>query len=352
MACQNKVKLGIFSSADDHTALREPSWLVRRAIGTVLSRIDDVQPAKMPVLHELLSSRNWMHICTGLVAARNVVNEPSISAHLKVLLSGRAPMDVTWLAHLYLADHSKNGLVHALASPLGQTSWGVIDLWKRYGAPGEDKEGALRIIRDSLQDRPDVLRDLRVHLDCLGATEAEMLGVPPDPELAGNDLVKFQYSRQPRGVLPQTPVKWLVSSLYGSWRDQLSGELSDYLENTDGKQILDDIKVCRRMPSVEHRVSLCQDLAASTIDDSRIIDAVEWALSDPHPWVRRESLKLFPGRAAAALAVGVAAERNLYPGYFDLLLESHRNNADIRPYLRGLTIGDRSAVEWATAVER
>ncbi|MGH2544606.1 MAG: hypothetical protein ACRDIB_17575, partial [Ardenticatenaceae bacterium] len=264
----------------------------------------------------------------------------------------KAPMDVTWLAHLYLSDHTKDDLMMALTSPLGHTPWGVVDLWKRYGTHSSNQEGMLRIFRESLHERPGDLRDLRVHLDCVGVAEAEILGVPSDPELVENELVCFQYQRQPRGVLGQTPVKWLVSSLYGSWRDQLSGDLRDYLENVDNRQIAYDLSVCQRIPSVEHKVSLCQDLAATAIDDTRIVGAAKWAVTDPHPWVRRESLKLFSGsRNIAERAIGVTTDRSLYPGFIDLLLEAHCNKADVQPQTHGLTKGERSAVEWATAVD-
>src|SRR5262249_40456210 len=64
------LKLKILNYSREHSAFREPSWLVRRAIGSVLSRVDEVHPAKRTSILNLLTAKGWMHECIGLVAAR------------------------------------------------------------------------------------------------------------------------------------------------------------------------------------------------------------------------------------------------------------------------------------------
>ena len=349
----DNLKLKIFNWERAQLALRDPSWLVRRAMGTILSRVDDVHPGKPATILALLSARSWMHECVGLVAARNSLDDPKLADQTKLILTGSRHMDAIWLANLYLSDHSGAHLVDALASPLGRTEWGVVDLWKRYGPRCTDEGELARIFRTALAGRPEILSALRVHLDCTGSVAGELLGTDPIPEVTGNELVRFQYQRKPRGIiLAPTAVKWLASSLYGSWRDQLEGGLREYLDNTEEAQVVRDLGVCRRIPSVEHRVSICQDLAAAAVDVVAIIDAARWTVTDPHPWVRRESLRLFPrDRAAAEKALGVSTDRSLFPGCFDLFLEGHRNGADVAQWLPTMTRAERESLTWATAQE-
>jgi hypothetical protein len=347
------LKLKIFDGFREHLVLREPSWLVRRAIGTVLSRIDDVHSKKREYILDFLNAKSWMHICIGLVSARNLVGDPDVAFILQKILAGATNrMDAIWLANLYLSDSSGDNLTLGLTSSLGMAAWGIVDLWKRYERHYDDPEWLARVFADSTADRPELLQDLRTHLECTGSPVGGMLGVEPAKDVVANELVLFQYQREPRGILAQTPVKWLVSSLYGSWRDQLSGDLREYLDNTEDQQIIRDVSICSRIPSVEHRVSICQELAASSEIEPEILDAARWAVTDPHPWVRRESLRLFPGnRETAECALDVATDRTLFPGYLDLIIEAHRNGADTGKSIKSMTKAERDSVSWATSVE-
>jgi hypothetical protein len=124
------------------------------------------------------------------------------------------------------------------------------------------------------------------------------------------------------------------------------------LENADNKQIIRDVQICRQIPSVEHRVSLCQDLAIYAASEPEIVRAANWAVSDPHPWVRRESLKLFPrDRTIAASALNVRTDWTLFPGQLDLVLEAYRNGADTAEYLHGMTRAEQESIVWAMSVE-
>jgi hypothetical protein len=348
----DSLKFKIFRSFRGHPAMREPSWLVRRAMGTVLSRTADIHPAKRASILDLLNARNWTHVCVGLVAGRHAVEDPDVALKMKRLLSDARQMDVTWLANLYLADYSIDSLPAAVASPLGKTAWGVVDLWKRYAPHYDDPAELASMFAEAARGRPDLLQDLRIHLDCTGSAVGSVLGVASTPDVIDNELVRFQYAREPRGVLAQTPVKWLVSSLYGSWRDQLTGDLREYLDNTEKQQVVLDLNICRRIPSVEHRVSVCLDLAEDAAGEPEILGAARWAVTDPHPWVRREGLKLFPGdRQLAESAISVVTDKALFPGYVDLALEAHRNGAGMEALLRTMTKADRESVLWATSVE-
>jgi len=346
------LKLKMFRQFRERHMLGEPSWLVRRAMGTVLSRIDDVQARKRIDILEFLTAKNWMHVCVGLVAARNSLGDAAIRSRVREVLIASQYMDAVWLANLYLADYSSEYLSDALSSALGRSSWGLVDLWKRFSNEYDDPERLARLFRDSKLDNPNILRDLRTHLECAGNDAGASLGVEPDRRVVTNELVRFQYARKPRGVIAQSAVKWLVSSLYGGWRDVLTGDLREYLDNTEVSQIISDVEVCRSIPSVEHRVSICQDLALLAADEPTVRHAAIWAVTDPHPWVRRESLRLFPGdRQIAERALDVTTDRGIFPGYLDLILEAYRHGADVEGHIQTPTKVERSAINWAISVE-
>lgn len=345
-------KLGVFERFREHRALYEPNWLVRRAIGTVLSRISSVHPGKRASLLGFLTSKNWMHACVGLVAGRASLDDSLVYDSYRRVVSEMRQMDAVWLANLYLADHSGDTLQLALASPLGATGWGVVDVWKRYEAQFDDQEQLARSFAAALSDRLPLLIELRTHLECVRSPVGEELGVEPDHDVVSNELVRFQYGRKPRGVLAPSPVKWLVSSIYGSWRDQLTGDLHEYLDNTDSAQILRDLRVCSRIPSVEHRVNICRELLSYSAEMPELMDGAGWTVTDPHPWVRTESLKLFSSDPVSVVeALEVETDRVLYPGYFDLLLESYRQRADVTARIQAMTKAERAALNWAMSVE-
>jgi hypothetical protein len=345
-------KLDVFAQFRDHHALHEPNWLVRRAMGTVLSRINAVHPRKRGSILGFLTAKNWMHACAGLVAGRASLDDPAVFECYRRIVAEMRQMDAVWLANLYLADHSGDAVGTSLTSPLAATGWGVVDIWKRYEEQFSDREQLAAIFAAALSDRPPLLSELRTHLECVGSSVGPELGVEPDQEVVGNELVRFQYARKPRGVLAPSPVKWLVSSLYGSWRDQLAGDLHEYLDNTDGAQIVSDLRVCSRIPSVEHRVNICRELVSYSAEMPELLAGARWAVTDPHPWVRTESLRLFAGDpGAAAEALEVETDRALYPGYFDLLLESYRQGAEVTTRMKAMTKAERAAINWAMSVE-
>lgn len=63
--------------------ISEPHWLVRRAIGSVISEFKNFK-MKESIILNLLRSRDWMAQCIGLIGARRSLDHESIRDEVKV----------------------------------------------------------------------------------------------------------------------------------------------------------------------------------------------------------------------------------------------------------------------------
>lgn len=333
----------------------EPSWLVRRAIGSVLwsCRLDRVEWRRL--VERLLVSPNWMEVCIGLIGTRVEIGQPGLKEIGCKIVASETPIDAVWLAHLYLSEVDGAALELALNSRLTGTPWGMVDVASRHIRGAQDVQKVLTIVREYQKDE-ELLCALGTDLRCRGLpSSVNAWQLPYDPAVTTSPLVGYLYSGDRRGAITDPSAKWLLSFMYGSWRDQLQERVVAWLTNHPVEQCKAQLELCGRAPAVEVRMAVFQDLGNSAELFGQFKEHVAWGLRDPHPWVRREALLAFradterASRAANGLLVSTR-----YPGRLDLILTAQAVGAF--PVDRwaavDLTGSEKRAMNWAVAVEK
>lgn len=260
----------------------QPCWLVRRALGTVL-RKNKHSRAGEEIIEALSLSSNWMHSTIALIAERNEKSERH-AISLQKILSSTEPMAVKWLAHLYLSEISFDHIECALQCELGQSTWGVFDVYERYSHYGA-KEDVLAKIKKSLEqsEAPESLfNSLLLHHSLKYDVCCDERNI-----LERNTLVKLCYQSSNRGREYQVEQKWLLSYLYGDWRGVKIFDVEGYFKNTPPKVIKRELREFGEVPSIEMQAVLLNCMTASPRQYVKYLDCLEWAIESEHPWIKK-----------------------------------------------------------------
>lgn len=322
----------------------EPHWLVRRAIGTLISGLKDFKHKEKFVL-DLLRSSDWMAQCIGLIGARKELDHESIRDEVKNILSSDTQVDAIWLANLYLSDSKYPDIDFALSSSLSNTPWGVLDIWIRYSEKMEKS-----ILLEKIKSKVDVslLKPLFLHMYFEdGSIEDEELL----EQAKKSKLIPFLYELKKRGETKSAKQKWLFSSLYGSWRDQLDLKLRDFFYHNHDEDIRTDLELAAELPLVEMRMAIFQYMTIYTDLLEEYYPLLKWGLNDPHPWVRRTAIRaLRENRTLLKEAFQEEINGQLYPGKLDFILEAISLGINCDDYIskHRLNRSEVDSIEWAT----
>lgn len=338
----------------------EASWLVRRAIGSVLSEISDSYEEKKEQIEYLLNADNWMLQCIGLIASR-YVNNYDLSKFIKkdILADKTKAMDVVWLANLYLTDKDNITVEESLSSRLGNTSWGIIDIWKRYIKTIPCSELWMIISNKITEEQllAPLMTDLIILEEQVSSSLPAKLVITTQfkennkeyMKVAETKLVKYLYKQNKRGRTKTAHEKWLISLLYGSWRDQISLDLNDYFDNTLNSTISYELELAKNLPKVEMRMAIFQIMNNCEEIFKKYYKTLMWGLIDVHPWVRREAINVYGSYFPDYIeyAFNDTIDRNIYPGMFDMVIEAERVGYNTGEYLEKyeLTNNENEAIK-------
>lgn len=313
----------------------ESSWLVRRAIGSVLNEFDWLQKDNKRWIIELLESYDWTKVCVGIIGSRYYVNDEEIYLCVSRLLNSDLPMDVVWLANLYISSSKHYNFEATLNSRLMHTEWGVIEIWKTISNKFSDKNELLKLLQEKTKNNPQILNALFNHLHF--SKEKVILTNPVKEELKNSKLINEIYKEPTRNTIAKTEIKnkWLISYLYGVWRDQIRFNLAEFLEFFSNEELIkNELQLVSSYPLVEMRMAIIQFISDHKTVFDKYKDSLLWSLLDPHPWVRRSAIKAFKNEEDIKFAFLDNFDRSIYPGVFDFILEANYYNCSgIREFI-------------------
>lgn len=322
----------------------EPHWLVRRAIGSLISEIRNFKYKENIVL-DLLRSSDWMAQCIGLIGARKEMSHESIRGEVKNIISSETQVDAIWLANLYLSDSEFRGIDFALSSSLVKTPWGILDIWVRY-AEKMEKPVLLEKIKSTVDN--SLLKPLFLHLYFEDGTIEDEKVIE---QVKQSKLFSILYELKKRGETKSPKQKWLFSSLYGNWRDQVDLKLRDFFDNFHEEEIRTDLELAANLPLVEMRMAIFQYMTIYNDLLKEYFNELKWGVSDPHPWVRRTAIRAlqdYPDLVKEAFHEEVNGQ--LYPGKLDFIIEAITLGIDCDDYIakHKLNRNESRSIEWAT----
>lgn len=329
-----KLTLEIFSRIERDRYL-EPSWLVRRAMGSSLSTVKYLREQSRRHVMSLIRSGLWMNVAVGLNAAKRVFEASIAIEHCIDLLNSDMPMDIKWLAALYLNDVDPEYRVDwdsALSDGFRDSGWGLYELTRvlkltvpsevvthsRQNATHQSDSVAYLLFMSELDQAQDEKVGLSVLKNYSGITKVPLL-----------KAAWKLHSSKPRGKTSAFGSrKWLRSKLYGAWRQAISldigRDLLGHMKLSDRHEFLAAIP--KLVPSVPHRMAVFEGGTPGVGD----LDHLCWAAIDPHPWVRRAFLEYLCRHDFEQWQRQVNelnwteildVNRDQYPGQVDLLLQ-------------------------------
>lgn len=292
----------------------ELNWLVRRAIGSSISCISDVNYRKS-IVEKLLLSSLWQEQCIGIIAARyDVVTDNSIFQLLlnKISTDHITKIDAVWLANLYASDNPDYDYQLFARTSLVVNSWGINELYK--------------CARKSSGFN---LKDFLCVLNTSEYVKQEWVTAYTEPHTweKSSKLYRIMASKNERGRLPEnSKAKFILSSLYGNWRGYRLYNLKTYLEDNSKDKIKKELNEIQYYSEVEYRMSIFDYFLSETELLEELIESLKWGLNDVHPWVRRTAIQCF--KAANILKnecnqsiLEYLEMENNQIGVFDLLME-------------------------------
>ena len=253
----------------------EASWLVRRAIGSSLAIHADSRAIR-EVLIKLLGSGYWQEQCIALIGLRYLIKKERDFYNMvvgSVENGGISRIDAVWLANMYAADNPEYQPTVFLNSLLNNSPWGAIELYKGW----HSKEA--KSIWSNHEFSLQVAQEYRLTHDL---------------ETSANELWKSIYKQPKRGRFPEnTKAKFLLSALFGNWRDQISTDFNMYFETHYDEEIADQLQTLCDIPSVERKMALFHYLKENEEHGKTFANSVVWGLTDSHPWVKRTAAEFF-----------------------------------------------------------
>lgn len=322
----------------------EPSWLVRRAIGSALGSVTFLQHAARKHVATLLQSPVWLNVAAGLNASKRLFPKDFVIETCQRLLRSGHPMDVKWLAALYLHDLEPDLRIEpsiAMEAGFLNTEWGIAEAVYRLNlVTVEDLQAKAAIKQDHDQlDAALVTHSVRVgELARLLAGESDWnnvflslakqnRGLPMSVLRAAWTLSRIQR----RGATGASgSKKWLRSKLYGSWRGAIAVDVEQDVLGTlsPAERVSFLTAVPHLVFDVSCKMAVLEGLTALSPAD---IGAVRWAAEDPHPWIRRCYLEFICRLPPSAWQETIysldwnsilAVDRHSYPGHLDLVIQA------------------------------
>lgn len=324
----------------------EPHWLVRRAIGSLINGIK-VNNHKETIILNLLQSRNWMSQCIGLIGGRKELGNEKIREAFYTVFANNAQIDAVWLANLYLTDSKYYDIDFALSTALTQTPWGILDIWVRY-SKGINKQALKEKIENTVTNK-SLLEPLYVHMFFEDGYQEDKV-IESLSKVKCSELIPYMYDLKKRGETKSAKLKWLFSSLYGNWRDQLDLKLHDYFANHGRQKINIELEMAAYLPFAEMRMAIFQYMVIYNELLEEHFNSLKWGLSDPHPWVKRTAIRVFINHQDLLKeAFTEKIDGKLYPGKLDFILEAISLGIDCEEYVDSLdlTANETNSLNWA-----
>lgn len=256
----------------------EASWLVRRAIGSTLAN-HILYPPILELLYRLLESEYWQEQCIALIGLRYIMRKNSDVCRRVIHLVETKKIcriDAVWLAALYTSDNKLTSAETFLTTSLSSTPWGMIELCKIFK------------LFDCGIEAYSWLKENRFYPELFDEERRIK-------EKSLTSLASYVYYGQARGRLPEnTQTKFLLSALYGNWRDQITINLTSYLNCHSSRQIMDELEQFSRIQNAERKMALFAYFQNQRSEDySQFFRSLSWGLQDPHPWVRRTAIEFY-----------------------------------------------------------
>lgn len=286
----------------------EASWLVRRAIGSTLANHVSY-PAIFNLLYSLLDSEYWQEQCIALIGLRYLIRKDGeVFSRVINLVENKKinKVDAVWLAALYTSDNENADWKVFLDTTLALTPWGMIEICKSH-----------KLLKDNL-DNHNCLRKHSFY-------RALIVEQKRQAKEGNTKLEKYVYGGETRGRLPvNTQSKFLLSALYGNWRDQIFCNLKPYIESYSDEQITAELKAFCCVDNAERKMSVFTYFKREYEEAVQYVDALQWGLNDIHPWVRRTAMEFYEelGTNDTLLKNSLLSLQlsKGYPGYLDFYL--------------------------------
>lgn len=280
----------------------EGSWLIRRAFGSILSNCINVGEKKREFLLNAFKSNNWMLKCIALIGIRNDITD-FIYVVKEIIISSDI-MDLTWLANLYYNDSAYRDINISLESKLAQTEWGLLEIYSNYS---NEENDVYEIINKSVKNEK-----LLKKIDDQKVLESN---------ITHGSLIEEIYDAKKRGKIKRQENKWLISNLFGYWRNYADLDLKDYLENNLEDKIKKELSEARKLPKYEMRMSIFQYFCVDIENGKKYCEYLLWGIEDEHPWVKREAVEFFKDHKEIIkdknIEFDIHIDRSLYPGALD-----------------------------------
>ena len=315
----------------------EDSWLMRRAIGSIIAQLDDCRE----IVKVLIQSLFWQEQCIGLIGARYLFecdNELYNFLSKQIEEGAIKKTDPLWLSNLYMSENPEYDCKLFLNTDLGKTAWGVIEIFKT--TKGIDDSHYISIL-ESLNIPQDVISEFRSYVS-FGDDKS-------------NKLFSLLVAQTRRGRLPpKVKSKFLLSALYGTWRGYIDLNLKNYMETTSPKQISEELEKVSGIPDIDYKMAIL-DFFTHNLERMRDYSGVlKWGLHDEHPRVRTSALKAFKAIKYSDDILFASITENvdtILPGIFDLFLECPESfRGDLIKFLKSsneFNVGDINSLEYS-----
>lgn len=315
----NKVKVKIFEKYFEK-GCSEASWLVRRAMGNILSSLDNGSKSE-GIVDKFLASFNWMEKCVGIVGISKSISEKKAQYLKEILCDEHSSIDLIWLADLYLSDSDYHDIQVTLNTKLSKSVWGLIEIWDRYS--GKYEKNLFDIISEHIEDKK-LIDGLSREIDLRENAKK-------------GSLADFLYKGEKRGRIIELKKKWLLSLLYGNWRGRIECNLKEYFSNNNDRKIICELEEAKNIPSVERRVSLFEYFENEPKYFEKYKEHIKWGLQDEHPWVRRVAIlcfKNYPKEVDKSFEDKI--ETDIYPETFAMIINAASITLnDYKEYIKG-----------------
>lgn len=330
--------------------ISDMSWRVRRAVGSLISSVYEIDKRK-DIVYKLIESKIWMERCIGYIGGRKDNDIYILGKMEKDAMDTENPMDLIWLASLYISDWNKESFKYKVFDTnLAKTSWGVIEIWKHF-YKDDVLYKALAVFKERVKDED--YRALCLYLYLKGFDLSNMGDKCNASIIKYKNQIKELYSSQNRGRTAGKVNKWIWSIMNGNWRDQvnLQDKLGDYIvTNTESKN-KEFLQALKYTPCVEIKMGIMDYFSSNAGRDicSKYKNELAWGLEDPHPWVVRTALPIYKKEDEAVHKHIINnIDRCLYPGVFDLMIELKRQELpSVKNYGMNLSAVEAAGLEWA-----
>lgn len=329
-----KLTLQIFNLLNSNRYF-EPSWLVRRAMASALGGVKYLKTDARLVAEKLLGSSRWMDVAIGLNAAKRIFEKSIVVEYCLRIMQSQMPMDVKWLAVLYLNDVDPGHPISWDMAVMGgfvRTGWGLHEVTKELSLDAlkdfSMRSGLLEGSESESSRYLRVMTDLNVELEENAFFDVLKM-YSGEKKLALLKAAWAFYSCNHRGMNSTSGArKWLRSKLYGSWRRAINVDFaSDILASLNAANRYEFLRAIPRLvPSVPHRMAVFEGGTPDPAD----LECLSWGALDPHPWVRRAYLEYLCRHDFDELHKRVAdfdwrvileVDSDLYPGQIDLFFQ-------------------------------